>query len=73
MIKKSILLLIIILVAVVMIRFMTDHSVNIIAVYQNPYTAAVIVENLPWRDRDKITWWRNNEKRLIQRYSLKTD
>ncbi|EKM6362849.1 DUF943 family protein, partial [Cronobacter sakazakii] len=56
MIKKSILLLIIILVAVVMIRFMTDHSVNIIAVYQNPYTAAVIVENLPWRDRDKITW-----------------
>ncbi|EOD6745998.1 DUF943 family protein, partial [Cronobacter sakazakii] len=57
MIKRSILLLIIILAAVVMIRYMADRSVNIIAVYQNPYTAAVIVESLPWRDRDKIAWW----------------
>ncbi|ELQ6022792.1 DUF943 family protein [Cronobacter turicensis] len=73
MIKKRVLLLVIILAAVVIIRFMTDRSVNIIAVHQNPYTAAVIVERLPWRDRDKIAWWRDNEKRLIKHYSLKID
>ncbi|ELQ6149377.1 DUF943 family protein [Cronobacter turicensis] len=62
-----------IIAATVALSFIPGRSVNIIAVHQNPYTAAVIVERLPWRDRDKIAWWRDNEKRLIKHYSLKID
>ncbi|EOL8970669.1 DUF943 family protein [Cronobacter dublinensis] len=66
-------LMAVIMAAVAALCVIFSRPVKIIAVHQTPYTAAVIVERLPWRDRNKIRWWRDNEQRLITHYALKAD
>ncbi|ELY5815113.1 DUF943 family protein [Cronobacter turicensis] len=71
--RRGLALMAVIMVAVAALGVIFSRPAKIIAVHQTPYTAAVIVERLPWRDRNKIRWWRDNEQHLITQYALKAD
>ncbi|AIX73697.1 MAG: DUF943 family protein [Mixta calida] len=51
--------------------WLTCRPVKIIAVHHTGnHSAAILVNNLPFTDRDKIAWWQENRAMLKEKYDL---
>uniref|UniRef100_UPI00301C9AF6 DUF943 family protein n=1 Tax=Pseudescherichia TaxID=2055880 RepID=UPI00301C9AF6 len=61
------------LISIVLVGFYLWHensAVNIIAIHQNKYTAAILVDRLPLTEMSRIEWWVGNRKEIEGKYRI---
>jgi len=61
------------LISIVLVGFYLSHensAVNIIAIHQNKYTAAILVDRLPLTEMSRIEWWVGNRKEIEGKYRI---
>ncbi len=50
--------------------YINRQEVNIIDVHYDGYTAAVLVDRLPFSNSAKIYWWEQNQEEIRSKYHI---